>query len=279
MVVLSDEELIALVKEDCPYGDLTTEGLGITNERAHIAYMSRKQSLVVACSEEAARLCELFGVSVQACSISGTLIPPATSFFHAEGPASVILALSKTLQNLFDYCCGVATYTHHLLQTARSVNPKIVVATTRKSIPMTKKIAIKSIKAGGAIPHRLGLSESILIFREHRLFLNDEAAAIASLKACYPEHKVVIEADSPEEAIRFARMGADVIQLEKFPLPLLQQTVRTLKSIPPKPTLIATGGITLANIADYAASGVDLIVTSAPYTAPSADVKVIINKE
>lgn len=58
-----------------------------------------------------------------------------------------------------------------MVKAARSVNPDVAVVTTRKSFPGAKRIAIKAIIAGGALPHRLGLSETILPFKQHTAFL------------------------------------------------------------------------------------------------------------
>ena len=88
--------------------------------------------------------------------------------------------------------------------------------------------------------------------------------------------KIVIEAADIAEALKFARLGADILQLEKFPLSKLADAVRILRTDYPHITLIATGGISVKNIAEYAATGVDMIVTSSPYSAQPADIKVRI---
>ena len=79
-----------------------------------------------------------------------------------------------------------------------------------------------------------------------------------------------------EDALKFALMGADVLQLEKFPLPLLSDAVKILRTQFSHIMLMATGGITLKNIQEYAGCGVDVIVTSSPYNASPADIKVRI---
>jgi molybdenum transport protein len=71
-------------------------------------------------------------------------------------------------------------------------------------------------------------------------------------------------------------MGADILQLEKMPLTKLSDSVREVRFVYPLITLIATGGISTKNIAQYASTGVDIIVTSSPYSAQPADIKVRI---
>ena len=279
MILLSDQELETLLSEDVPYGDLTTKTLGIDTQHARITFSTRDRPLVASCTEEAVRLCGLYGLEIDGFIKSGTLIPPKSVFLEAHGEAGNVHRIWKSVQNLLDYAGGIATYTREAVLLARSVNPDIVIATTRKTTPFTKKIAIKAVESGGGVAHRLGLSESILVFDYHRVFFpTDEAFATALHKAkiTNPEKKIVIEAETLEEGLKFASMGADILQLEKMPLTKLSDTVRSIREQFPHITLIATGGISTKNIAEYASTGVDMIVTSSPYNAQPADIKVRI---
>lgn len=279
MITLTDVELESLLAEDVPYGDLTTASLGITDQRARITFATRERPLVASCTEEAVRLCGLYGLEIDGFVKSGSLVPPKSVFLEARGDAAHCHRIWKSVQNLLDYASGIATYTREAVLLARSINPDIVIATTRKTTPFTKKIAIKAVESGGGVAHRLGLSESILIFDYHRVFFPAEEAfaeALNKTKKANPEKKIVIEACDIAEALKFARMGADILQLEKFPLTKLADAVRILRADYPHITLIATGGISAKNIAEYASTGVDMIVTSSPYGAQSADIKVRI---
>lgn len=279
MIILNDFELETLISEDTPYGDLTTASLGITDQRARITFATRSHPLVASCTEEAVRLCGLYGLEIDGFVKTGSFVPPKSVFLEARGDAAQCHRIWKSVQNLLDYASGIATYTREAVLLARSVNPDIVIATTRKTTPFTKKIAIKAIESGGGVAHRLGLSESLLIFNYHRVFFKNDksfADALNKAKKTNPEKKIVIEAGDIAEALKFASMGADILQLEKFPLTKLADAVRILRADHPHMTLIATGGISAKNIAEYAGTGVDMIVTSSPYNAAPADIKVTI---
>lgn len=279
MITLSDHELETLLAEDVPYGDLTTQSLGIDAQSARITFATRERPLVASCTEEAVRLCGLYGLEIDGFVKSGTLVPPKSVFLEARGEAAAIHRIWKSVQNLLDYAGGISTYTREAVLLARSINPDIVVATTRKTTPFTKKIAIKAVESGGGVAHRMGLSESILIFDYHRVFFpSDEAFAEAlnRAKKANPEKKIVMEAGDFDEALKFARLGADILQLEKFTLSKLSDAVQMLRADYPHITLIATGGISAKNIAEYAGTGIDMIVTSSPYNAQPADIKVRI---
>lgn len=279
MILLTDHELETLIAEDVPYGDLTTTALGIKGQRARITFATRDRPLVVSCMEEAVRMCGLYGLEIDGFVPSGTLVPPQSVFLEAWGEAAALHRIWKSVQNLLDYASGISTYTREAVLLARTINPDMVVATTRKTTPFTKKIAIKAVESGGGVAHRLGLSESLLVFEYHRVFFpTDEAlrTALHKMKIANPEKKLVMETETLEDALRFAAMGADILQLEKMTLTQLSNAVREIRFAYPPITLIATGGISAKNIAQYAATGVDMIVTSSPYTAKPADIKVRI---
>ena len=158
----------------------------------------------------------------------------------------------------------------------RAGRPNTIVACTRKNIPGTKALSVAAIKAGGAIPHRLGLSETILVFPEHRVLCPpaDFATLVRGLRTEAAEKKLVIEVTSAAEAIAAASAGFDVIQAEKFAPDAIAQVVAAVRDLTPRPLVAAAGGINPDNAAAYARAGADVLVTSWPYTAAPMDVAV-----
>ena len=123
--------------------------------------------------------------------------------------------------------------------------------------------------------HRLGLSESLLLFAEHRRFLAEPpAATVARLHGALPEHKLAVEVYSAEEGLVWARAGADILQLEKVTPAAVAACRDLLASHELHPILAAAGGIHPGNAAAYAASGARLLVSSWPYSATPRDVAV-----
>lgn len=86
------------------------------------------------------------------------------------------------------------------------MSPEIAVACTRKDLPGTKQFAVAVVKAGGAVMHRLGLSETVLVFPEHRAFLERGplTEVVGQLRRAAPEKRPVAEVTSFEAAIEFA---------------------------------------------------------------------------
>ncbi|MBK1716749.1 ModD protein [Thiocystis violacea] len=271
--VLGDQDLQALLNEDVPFGDLTTDSLGIAARSGRIRFLARDP--MVACGvEEAVRLFQLCGAHAELRTPSGGEVPTETLLLEASGRAGALHRAWKTAQTLIEWCSGIATSAAEIQTAARLGHPDALVAGTRKNVPGNRRLAVKAFRAGGAVMHRGGLSETLLVFAEHRLFLGGERPpeTIARLRRQCPEKRVVVEVDTPEEALDWAE--ADVLQLEKFPPQAVAEVVAALAARGSNTLVAAAGGINARNAEDYARAGARLLVTTAPHLAPPRDVQV-----
>ncbi|EIC22293.1 ModD protein [Thiorhodovibrio frisius] len=271
--VLGDAALHSLLEEDAPYGDLTTESLGIGSASGCIRFFVRDPMRVCG-TEEAARMFELCGARSRLVTASGQQGAAGTLLLEAEGKAGALHRGWKAAQTLVEWCSGISTSAAEITAAARRGHPQALVAGTRKNVPGNRRLAAKAFVSGGAVMHRLGLSETLLVFAEHRAFLGDErpAQTLERLRHHCPEKRVVVEVSSLEEALRWCE--ADVLQLEKFPPELVAQTRAALRERGAPALVAAAGGIHAANAEDYARAGAHLLVTTAPHLAPPRDVQV-----
>jgi len=280
VTIASRSELEALLADDIPYGDLTTDALGIGAIVGVMRFTARDQ-MVLALVEDAAALIELAGCRVELFAGSGAVLDKGAPILSADGPASALLRGWKVAQTLIEIWSGVATEAHAIVRAARTVAPNIPVACTRKNVPGTKRFAVAAVKAGGAVMHRLGLSETVLLFPEHRAFLGHMPLAdmVERLRRAAPEKRLVVEVTTLDQAVAAAVAGFDVIQAEKFApeqIAVLVARMTALTSMPARPIIAAAGGVNAGNAAAYAAAGADVLVTSAPYLARPRDVQVSI---
>jgi molybdenum transport protein len=194
-----------------------------------------------------------------------------------QGSAGALHAVYKIAQNIMEYSSGIATRCRTLVQNARQAAPRVEVAVTRKHFPGTKLLSLKAALAGGASIHRLGLFDSILVFDQHREFTGGSEGFCVMVRGVadrFPEKKIVVETQSLEEALAFVRAGVDVVQCEKFEPRTLKDTVAAIRQIDPRVKISAAGGINADNAADYAATGVDILVTSWGYFGKPEDIKM-----
>lgn len=276
----SDARIDTFIEEDVPYIDLTCEVLGIHNQPGEMEYFTR-ESCVLAGTDIARRIMRNLDCEVLTSSKDGQLVSAGQIFFTVRGAAADLHAAWKACLNVFDHLSAVATKTRSMVDEVHAVNPECEVLTTRKSMPGAKDLLTCAVMAGGAFPHRLGLSETVLVFEQHLSFFggfNRFVEELPRIKARCVGKKLFVEADA-QCAIALARAssdghGVDGIQLDKVPVSELAELVRRIREIDPRITIIAAGGINPQNAGAYAACGVDGLATTAPFTAKPVDMSV-----
>lgn len=276
---LADSELNALLNDDAPWGDATSWGLGIGALAGRMVFRARHAQLVCG-SEEAARMGVLRDLKVEGEVVpSGTRVEPGSLLLTLSGRAADLHRVWKPAQTLMEYAGGIASATAELLAAARQGNPQVRLACTRKHMPGSKSISVKAIFCGGAAPHRLGISDTLLVFAEHRAFFDglSPAQAVARLKQAWPERQVVVEVADEEEARCWMEAGADVIQLEKCSPASVAKVVAESKNH--RCQIAVAGGVNGSNAAAYAATGAQILVSSAPYQAAPRDVAVTVEAD
>ncbi len=274
--IFSDNAIAQLIEEDIPHFDLTTLGLGIGKQQGTIEFYSR-HPMVVCATEESARVFELCGSEVQDRIESGISLAKEKLILKATGSAEALHIAWRIALNLMEYASGIASRANSLVIAAHEIDPSVAIACTRKVFPSTRKLSMKAILAGGAVPHRLGLSETILIFKEHLTFLGgmpELLELLPELKHRFQECKIGMEVETASEAWAIAEAGVDIIQFDKVSCADLKALVPSLKHQYPSVKLAAAGGINLDNVREYASTGVDLLVTSYPYFGKPADIGV-----
>lgn len=275
MVVFPEARIDYFISEDVPYLDLTSEVLGVADQAGEMEYYTREEC-VLAGTDVVRRIARNLGCEVVTVRFDGDRIAAGESFMTLRGPASALHQVWKVGLNTFDHLSAVATKTRQMVDAAHEANPRCEILTTRKSMPGAKDLFTAAVRAGGAWPHRLGLSETILVFDHHIAFLGGFDAFVERLpeiKRRCVEKKLFVEAGE-EQARILARTGVDGIQFDKVPVERLAFLVEELRAIDPHLTLIAAGGINPGNAAAYAATGVDGLATTAPFSAKPLDMSV-----
>jgi len=270
---LNDNELLEYINGDLPYFDLTTHLLNVPIKEVTLS-ISTRDNILTACTEESARVAELLGCRVKSMVSSGVKLKPKDQLLELEGPHEAIHKAWRLCQILLEHACGLATQANKMLTLAQEVNPDCEIYVTRKSFPFAKRFVIRSLISGGVLPHRLGLSESVLIFSQHRELYEDENAfteALVGMKKRSIEKKLTVESETIEDAKELLHLGVDVLQMDKCPIDVLEEIVAYKNTHFPHANILATGGVNISNVAKYAKTGVNAIVTSSLYNTKMAD--------
>jgi molybdenum transport protein len=278
MIYFTDAEIDQLISEDFPYYDITSLAIKLGTKVARISFSTR-QNIVICGTEEVLKIFEKFKITPTLFSFSGEQIEEGIKFLEGEGLAQNVHAIWRTAANLLEFTSGVATRTKSLVEAANSVVDGIPIVTTRKSIPFTKKLAMKAVRIGGGHIHRLSLSDSILIFDNHIKFLGGIDGLVKKMpeiKNRAPGKRITVEVKTAEDAYKIASTSIDCLQIDKMPVNELRKLVADLKKAYPHLFISASGNINVENVGSFAETGVDMILTSYPFYGKPSDLMVNI---
>lgn len=267
-----------MLADDIGFADVTSEALVPTRAIA-IAEIVTRQSGILAGVEEAASAFEELGVRVKATKVEGKTIKAGDVLMRLEGRARSIFAAERVALNLLMRMSGVATATREMLKLARKVNPKVVVAATRKTLPRFSYFDKRAVRAGGGDPHRFGLDDCVLIKSPHIKLTGSVKEAVKRARRASFTKKIEIEVSNAKDALEAARSGADIVMLDNMSPTEVKRAIELLKraGLRERVLIEASGGIKPANVTSYVATGVDIVSSSyMTFKAPALDMNLEI---
>ena len=257
--------------EDCPYGDITTELLRVSGE-GQFHFISREDAVVTGTP----RLKEFFETKklvVDEYRLPGEHIAKGDVIISASGDIKTLFKLWRICQTYLTVLCAITTETCKLVKAAQKEKNDIqIVVATRKAHLGMRIDEMQAILDGGAIYHRNSLSDTVLITQNHMRVMGQLPGSLFSM-----QHKIELEPSSVEEAYLYAPQ-VDVILLDHFEASALGEIVRNLKTLNPQLKVGVAGGITLANVKNFACH-VDIVVLSSVLYAPPLDITCKITKK
>jgi nicotinate-nucleotide pyrophosphorylase (carboxylating) len=174
-----------------------------------------------------------------------------------DGPAHSILAMERTTLNLLQHASGIAEMTSQYVAAVEGTACDVL--DTRKTLPGLRAIQKYAVLTGGGKNHRYHLEERFLIKNNHLKLLDANstrpiADAIRRARAFNPLVKIEVEVENLSGLEEALEEKPDIVMLDNMSSSLVAQAVTLAGG---RTYLEASGGITLKNIRDYAASGVN----------------------
>jgi len=248
------QKLLEILNEDIAGGDVTT---ALVPRKRCKATIAAREHAIVAGLEEAGYLFEQAKVKVKLHVSDGDNVEPAQIVLELEGVNQNILAIERSALNIIGRMSGVATKCAEAMQAAKNPNVKLLL--TRKTMPGLNAFDKKACAFGGVGPHRMNLSDMMLIKENHLAFFETVPAAILRAKKSKYTGPVEVEVQNGEEALLAARTGAvDILMLDNFPVEHARKTMQVVRKICDA-KIELSGGITLDNLPAYAALAPDFI--------------------
>lgn len=203
----------------------------------------------------------------------GQSIAAGDRLLELEGSAHVLVAMERTALNLAMRLSGIATATAALVMQLQGTGVHLV--DTRKTTPGLRCLEKYAVRCGGGRNHRMALDDAAMLKENHLAWAGGVAAAVAAVRQEAPwPTQVIVEAETAVEARAAVMAGADGVLLDEFSpsdLTLLVDELRQMAKARPgaTPVILEASGVDPAELKAYAATGIDLISTSAPVTRSS----------
>ncbi len=252
-------------------GDITTLATIPAGTRATAAMALRKPGVVagIPVAEAAFRLIDrdlkFEALAEDGAHMSGNRMLVA----RISGDARSILTAERVALNYICRLSGIATMTAKYVALVAHTNAKI--CCTRKTTPGLRPLEKYAVRCGGAMNHRFGLDDAILIKDNHVAVCGGVKPALRAAKAAAGHLvKIEIEVDTLNQLREVLEEGADVCLLDNMNLDQIREAVKIAAG---RVKLEASGGINIETVKAIAETGVDLISSGAlTHSAPILDV-------
>jgi nicotinate-nucleotide pyrophosphorylase (carboxylating) len=259
-----DQFIISSLKEDVGDGDHTSLAT-IPADTTGKAKLLVKDNGILAGVELAAEIFHIVDADLKLTVFlkDGAEVKFGDVAFEVEGNAQSILKAERLVLNCMQHMSGIATKTNEIVDVLKGTNTKVL--DTRKTTPGLRYLEKWAVRIGGGVNHRFGLYDMILIKDNHVDYAGGISEAIegAINYLAVNNKKLAIEIevrnlDEVEEVLQTG--GIDRILLDNFNFSDLRDAVNMIEG---RYITEASGGITIDNIREYAACGVDYISVGA----------------
>jgi nicotinate-nucleotide pyrophosphorylase (carboxylating) len=188
----------------------------------------------------------------------GDRVAPNGKLFTVSGPSREILTAERTCLNFVQTLSGVATEVSKYA--AKLEGSQCRLLDTRKTIPGLRNLLKYAVTVGGGHNHRIGLFDAYLIKENHIMACGGIENAVAEARRLNPGKKVEVEVENLEELKTAMNVGADIVMLDNFELPMMYEAAKINAG---KLKLEISGNVNLDTIRTYADTGVDFISVGA----------------
>lgn len=241
------------LEEDIGAGDITTEACADPEQRATGRFIAREQQ-IVAGTEVLPVIYGLRG-GVEDLRIerpSGACASDGDTIAFVRGPARTLLECERVALNFLQRLSGVATLARQYADQAAGTGCGVL--DTRKTTPGLRQLEKMAAAAGGALNHRMGLFDAVLIKNNHIAAAGGVREALA--RARMTGRAIEIEVRTRAELDAALEAGATHLLLDNLTPADAAEWIRVIAG---RATVELSGGITLENLRSYAETGADFV--------------------
>jgi nicotinate-nucleotide pyrophosphorylase (carboxylating) len=262
-----DPLLCGWLLEDIGRGDRTTNSLISQDATPGTAKWVAKAPGIIAGLPVAARVFQLLNEKVNFASVAaeGAKCEPGQVIAEIHGSLDALLMGERVALNLAMRLSGIATLTNIYVEKIADLPARLV--DTRKTTPGLRLLEKYATALGGAINHRMGLDDAVMIKDNHIAAAGEIGEAITRIRSQIPYPLTIeVETESLGQVQEALQYKADIIMLDNMPVEMMLQAVELIRQQDSRVKIEASGNVTLETIRAVAETGVDYISSSAPIT-------------
>jgi nicotinate-nucleotide pyrophosphorylase (carboxylating) len=270
-----DAALSAFLREDVGAADVTTDATVADSARAKGVLVTRSEC-VVSGLPFAHRVFALLDPSVEWTgeAAAGSRAAAGQTLARISGKARAVLTGERVALNVVQRMCGIATMTRRYVDAVSGTRCRIL--DTRKTAPGLRAFDRQAVRDGGGDNHRNTLADLVLIKDNHRALAGGAAAAVEAARRAAPAGTPIeVEVESEEELREALAAGARRLLIDNQDPATVRKWTGLARSLASDVWIEASGGITLANVRDYALAGPDAVSIGAlTHSVSAADVSL-----
>ena len=258
------EVVTAALREDAPDGDVTSSLVIPATATATAVLAAREQGVFAGADVFAAAFTLTDdSVRVELMKHDGDAFGAGDVLARVTGNARALLTAERIGLNFVQRMSGIATLTRAYVDAIAGTHA--VILDTRKTTPLLREFERHAVVCGGASNHRFSLSHAFMAKDNHLAVLTaggkDITTELQRVKHELPSGMMFeVEVDRLDQIEPVLAGGVDVIMLDNFSLADLRTGVAQVAG---RAKVEASGGVTLATVADIARTGVDYISVGA----------------
>lgn len=274
---ITDEIIERALREDINYVDAATDYL-LDDDDVSTARFVAKASGILCGIDIAVRVFEMLDkdIQVQINIKDGGKVEKGDVIAVVTGKTKAILKAERTSLNILQHMSGIATETAKYAECCKGTRAHVT--ETRKTLPGLRAIEKYAVTVGGGKNHRYNLSDGAMLKDNHIDAYGSITKAVEALRSKMGHMiKIEVEVRNEEELREALSCNADVIMLDNMTCEQMKKCVEIADG---KAVLEASGNVTLDNMAEVAATGVDIVSVGAlTHSVKAFDISLRIDEK
>ena len=273
-----DEKTINLLvmnalAEDIHDGDITTRSIFLENKSATAEVIARETMILCGLDvfQEVFKKLDAMVTFSSGKFSDGDEVLAGEIIIKVQCGVVPLLEGERSALNILQWLSGIATLTDRYVKKVAPVK----VLDTRKTTPGLRVFEKYAVACGGAINHRFGLYDQVLIKDNHIEAAGGISNAVSAIRKNVSDNKKIeVEVQSVEEVKEALESHVDIIMLDNMVIDTMHQCITLIDG---KAKTEISGGITFDRLEEISTTGADFVSIGAlTHSAPAVDISMNI---